>query len=144
MTSELEKIDILRTRLNISYKEAKEALDAAGGDVIQALINLEQKDCNYGEYFQNKGQDMLGQIKGMLHKGQGYRIKVKQGDKTVFEVPASLGALGIIGVLASSEIALVGALGTAAAMAKKYTLEFERRPGAADTENASGAADADI
>ena len=127
MTSELEKIDILRTRLNIGYKEAKEALDAAGGDVVQALINLEDKGQNFGEFFQNKGQDMMGQLKGLLHKGQEYRIKVKQGEKIVYEVPASLGALGIIGVLASSEIALIGALGTAAAMAKKYTLEFERR-----------------
>ncbi|MFX4263404.1 DUF4342 domain-containing protein [Pelotomaculum propionicicum] len=129
MTSELEKIDILRARLDISYKEAKEALDAAGGDVVQALIDLEKRESDFGEYFQDKGQDVLGRVKGFLHKGRDYRIKIKQGDRVVFEVPASLGALGILGALASSEIALVGALGATAAMAKKYTLEFERKPG---------------
>lgn len=144
MTSDLEKIDILRSRLDISYKEAKEALDAAGGDVVQALINLEGKERNSGEYFQDKGQEMLGQLKGFLRKGQEYRIKVKKGDKTVFTVPASLGALGLLGVLASSEIALIGALGTAAAMTQKYTMEFERKPGAADAENCPGSADTDI
>lgn len=144
MTSELDKIDILRDRLGISYKEAKEALDEAGGDVVQALINLESKDQNFGEAFQNKGQEMFGQLKGMLHKGKDYRIKVKQGDRVVFEVPASLGALGVLGALASSEIALVGALGATAAMAKKYTLELERRPGAGDAENGSCNEDADI
>lgn len=127
MTSELEKIDIIRTRLNVGYKEAKEALEAAGGDVVQALIDLEEKSKNNGGCFQAKGQEFYEQIKELVGKGQDYRIKVKQGERTVFEVPASIGALGVLGVLASSEIALIGALGTAAAMAKKYTLEFEQR-----------------
>ncbi len=126
MTSELEKIDIIRTRLGVSYKEAKEALDAAGGDVVQALINLEGGGHDFGECFQTKGQEMMGQFKGLLERGRDYRIKVKKGDKTVLDFPASVGALGVIGALASSEIAILGALGTVAAMAKKYTLEFER------------------
>lgn len=134
MTSELEKVDIIRARLGVGYKEAKEALDAAGGDVVQALIDLEEKGRNIGGRFQAKGQEIFEQIKGLLNKGQDYRIKVKQGDRTVFEIPASLGALGMLGVLASSEIAVLGALGTAAAMAKKYTLEFERRGGTEVTE----------
>jgi len=129
VTSELEKVDILRARLGVGYKEAKEALDAAGGDVVQALINLEKKGRNVGERFQARGQEMLGQLKGLLHKGQEYRIKIKQGDKTVFELPASVGALGVVGALASSEIAVLGALGTMAAMANKYTLEFEHQEG---------------
>lgn len=127
MTSDLEKIDILRARLGVGYKEAKEALEAAGGDVVQALINLEEKGRNMGERFQARGQEMVGQLKGLLHRGQDYRIKLKKGEETVFEVPASVGALGLIGALASSEIAILGALGTVTAMAHNYTLEFERR-----------------
>jgi len=69
---------------------------------------------------------------------------VKKGDKTVLTVPASLGALGLLGVLASSEIALIGALGTAAAMTQKYTLEFERKSAAADEEDFPGSAEQDI
>jgi hypothetical protein len=127
MTSELEKIDILRARLGVGYREAKDALEAAGGDLVEALINLEEKGRNIGERFQARGQEMLGQLKGLLHKGQNYRVKLKKGDDTVFEVPASVGALGLIGALASSEVAILGALGTVTAMANKYTLEFERR-----------------
>jgi len=127
MTSDLEKIDILRARLGVGYKEAKEALEAAGGDVVQALVNLEEKGRNIGERFQAHGQEMVGQLKSLLHRGQDYRIKLKKGDETVFEVPASVGALGLIGALASSEVAILGALGTVTAMAHKYTLEFKRR-----------------
>ncbi|TEB07209.1 nascent polypeptide-associated complex protein [Pelotomaculum schinkii] len=127
MNSDLEKIDILRARLGVGYKEAREALEEAGGDVVQALVDLEEKGRNIGERFQARGQEMVGQFKSLLHKGQNYRIKLKKGDETVFEVPASVGALGLIGALASSEIAILGALGTVTAMAHKYTLEFERR-----------------
>ncbi|MCL6634695.1 MAG: DUF4342 domain-containing protein [Peptococcaceae bacterium] len=132
MTSELEKIDILRARLGVGYKEARDALEAAGGDVVQALINLEERGRNFGERLEAWGQEMAGQVRGLLHKGREYRIKVKRGDRTVLEIPASVGALGLLGALASSEIAVLGALGTMAAMAKKYTLEFDRRGGAGE------------
>ncbi|MEG3071270.1 MAG: hypothetical protein RQM92_11040 [Candidatus Syntrophopropionicum ammoniitolerans] len=51
MHNELDKIDILRGRLDISYKEAKEALDAAGGNVVEALINLEGEKADAEERF---------------------------------------------------------------------------------------------
>lgn len=124
--SELEKIDIIRTRLGVSYKEAKAALDAADGDVIKALINLEEKEHAMGGRFHEKGSDVLGQIKGLLNKKRGYRIKIKQGDRTVTEIPASLGALGLLGAMASSEIAVLGVLASVAGMANKYSLEIER------------------
>ncbi len=135
MTSELEKIDLIRARLGVSYKEAREALEQADGDVVQALVNLEEKGRNLGERFQARGQEMAGQVKEFLQKGQTYRIKVKKGDQTVYEFPATIGALGLIGALASSEIAVLGALGTVAAMANKYTLEFERRGENPEYEN---------
>ena len=123
---EIEKIDLIRSRLNTGYREAREALEAAGGDVVQALIYLEEKEDVFSEKIHHRGQELMAEFKGFLRKGQGTKIKVKQGDKTVFEIPASVGALGLLGVLASSELAVLGALGTVAAMSKKFTLEFEK------------------
>lgn len=132
MHSDLEKVDLIRSRLGVSYKEAKEALDFAEGDVVKALIHLEEGHRHFGEKFQgrvqDKSQEVMGQLKTLFQRGQDTRIKVKQGDRTVFEVPASVGALGVLGALASSELAILGALGGLTAMAKKYTLEFERVP----------------
>lgn len=137
---ELEKIDLIRDRLGVGYKEAKEALDAAGGDVVRALVLLEDKENRFSEKIQGRSQEFMGQIKGILHKGQDTRIKVKQGDRTVFEFPAPVGALGVLGVLASSQLALLGALGTMTAMAKNYTLEIERPEdkGEQQKENVAG------
>jgi len=124
--SELEKIDILRARLGVSYKEAKEVLDEAGGDVVQALILLEERGRGVCGRIEEEAKEALDRIKTLLRKGRQYKIKLKKGDVTVAELPAAVGVLGILGALASSEIAFLGALGTAAAMARKYTLEIER------------------
>ena len=44
MKNNLELIDLLRERANISYEDAKAALEACDYDVVEALINLEKND----------------------------------------------------------------------------------------------------
>jgi hypothetical protein len=39
----LEQVDKLREKANVSYDEARAALEAAGGDMLEALINLERQ-----------------------------------------------------------------------------------------------------
>ncbi len=40
----LEQIDFLRERANVSYREAKEALEETGGDIVEALVMLEKQN----------------------------------------------------------------------------------------------------
>ena len=40
--TELEKVEKLREKANVSFAEAKEALDKTGGDILDALIYLEK------------------------------------------------------------------------------------------------------
>ncbi len=44
MSINLDKIDLLKERANVSYREAKEALEANDGDLVEALIYLEEKE----------------------------------------------------------------------------------------------------
>lgn len=125
MTSELEKIDLLRARLGVSYKEAKDALEMAGGDVVEALIKLEEKNKQWNEKLHGKGNEFMGQFKTILEKGHKTKVKVKKDDNTVVEFPATIGALGVLGAMASTPILIVGALGTIAGLANNYRLEFE-------------------
>ncbi|GAB6180079.1 DUF4342 domain-containing protein [Desulfotomaculum defluvii] len=125
MTSELEKIDLLRARLGVSYKEAKEALDMAGGDVVEALIKLEEKNRHWNEKLHGKSNEFMGQFKTIFEKGQKTKVKVKKDDNTVVEFPATIGALGVLGAMASTPILIVGALGTIAGLANNYRLEFQ-------------------
>lgn len=136
METELEKLDLLRQRFNLSYKEAKEALDLAGGDVIQALIQLEEnyQTAGWSEKFEGKSKVMAGRLKAVWNKSKGTKIRLKKGDKTIVEIPASVGALGVLGMLASTELALIGFLGAATGMAKKYSLEVDKKPEQADLQ----------
>ena len=43
MDDMLEKIDLIRERMGVSYKEAKDALDQSQGNVLDAIILLEEK-----------------------------------------------------------------------------------------------------
>lgn len=129
----LEKIDLIRDRMDVSYKEAKEALEKAGGDPVEALVLLESEfeaepECmkeKWTRRFQGKSEEVLGRLKTVMEKGTATKIRLRQGDRTILEIPASIGVLGVIGMLMSTELAVLGAVGTVAALFNKCTLEVE-------------------
>jgi len=130
MSTELDKIDILRKRLGLTYREAKKALDEAGGDVIEALIRYEEgKKSEVVEQIETWSSKILARIKDILQKGQATKIKIKKDGKTVAEIPATAGALGVLGILASTELAILAGISTVAALFNRYTLEIERPGG---------------
>ncbi|MTI81464.1 MAG: DUF4342 domain-containing protein [Firmicutes bacterium] len=126
MTSDLEKIDLIRARLGVGYKEAKDALDETDGDVVQALIKLEQGNLHIRERLQGRSKEAVGQLRSVLDMGQKTRIKIKKDGQTVMDLPASLGVAGLVGALYNTELAVLGAVGTMAAMANDYSIEIER------------------
>lgn len=123
MNSDLEKIDLIRARMGINYKEAKEALDEAGSDVVQALINLEEKSKKLGEKIQDYRLELGDQLRDWWAKGREVRLLLKKDGQTVLQIPAVVGALGIAGVMLRSELALLATLGAVTAMTKQYSLE---------------------
>ena len=66
----LEQVDKLREKANVSYDEAKAALEASNGDMLEALINLEKQGKvippeGGGYYSSTKGNgDTRGKFKG--------------------------------------------------------------------------------
>lgn len=119
----LEKIDVIRQRMSVGYREAKEALDLNNGDIVGALVYLEAQ---VKAKEQQAKHGIMGQLRTIVDKGSHTHIHVKKGEKTVFKFPASIGALGLAGALASTQVAVVGVLGAATLMAKKYTLEMDK------------------
>lgn len=125
----LYKIDIIRERLGISYNEAKQALDEAGGDVVTAIINLEQKENISDEQSEPKLKKLAEQIRLLLKKGNVTKIKIKKKDKVITEIPATVGAVGIMAMLVSTPIAIIAGLGGIAAMMNDYKLEVVKKDG---------------
>ena len=126
---ELGKIDLLRARLKITYREAREALERAGGDVVQALVNLEQVNEKWDDKLEEKGREIIELIKGIIKKGNVTKVRLKRNDAVVWEIPATVGALGIGGMLLSPLLTILGVAGTVAAVVKEYKLEVVRPDG---------------
>ncbi|MDH7480331.1 MAG: DUF4342 domain-containing protein [Syntrophomonadaceae bacterium] len=127
--SDLEKVDLIRQRLEVSYREAKEALERAGGDVVSALVLLEERKRREDSVPPAEAGRVWGQLRALVQKGNTTRIRLKKGDRTLLEFPVTVGALGVAGAIAFPALAVAGAAGMAAALASRCSLELDRPAG---------------
>lgn len=67
-----------------------------------------------------EGGQLLDQVKQLIHEGNVRRISIKQGERTVIEIPLTI---GIAATLLVPPLAAVGAL---AALLTDCTIEVER------------------
>lgn len=131
MDEELEKIDLLRERFAVSYEEAKKVLDEVKGDVVEALIRLEnrRRKPSLDRIGQEKVQGALNWLRDVIEKGRVTKIRLKKDNQTIVEIPASVGAVGVIAILASPLVAVLTGIGAVSALINRYTLEIERPGG---------------
>jgi len=115
----LEKIELVKDRTGVSYAEAKEALEAADGSVVDAIISIEESiDQGNDKGFSRQGNAIIENIKALVKKGNVSKIVIKKDDEVLLNIPVNLGILGTV-------IAPWGAvLGTLAAFGFKCTIEL--------------------
>ncbi len=107
----LEKIELVKDRTGVTYKEAKEALEKADGNVVEAIISIEDNidTKSSSEKIGAHGEALLERMKEVVRKGNIARILVRRGDEVILNLPVNAGVLGaivapwgvIIGVLAA-------------------------------------------
>jgi urease accessory protein UreF len=117
----LEKIDIVRERMNIGYEAAKAALEAVNWDVVEALVKVEQEARNSKEEIFVRGNELVEKVKDLIRKGNVSRIRVKQDEKVLVEIPVTA---GVVGALIAPQLAIIGAV---AALVSRCTVEIERQ-----------------
>lgn len=119
----LENIDIIRERTGVSYKEAKEVLEKHNGDVLEALIELEENKNSWSENLSNRGEEIVETLREILRKGNVTKIVVKKDGDTIVNLPVTAGVIGVILALP------VTALGLTAAVISKCSIEITREDG---------------
>lgn len=124
----LEQIDKVLERFpNISYAEAKEALIIADGDIIDAIIYLEQMKKSSKLKIKAKAEEVLGkdteqikdQLKEMLKKSNVIRIVIEKEDRIIMNIPITI---GVIGLALGPLVTLVG---LSAAVLGKFNIKIE-------------------
>ena len=83
--TELEKVEKLREKADVTFAEAKEALDIAGGDILEALIYLERQGKSTvpagGGFFSGAGYEYESQYQqAPVHKERREKKQKPDGE----------------------------------------------------------------
>lgn len=130
----LEKVDLVVERTGVTYAKAKEALIAASGDVLDAIIYLEnQSETDSNANIKSESvEEFKTWLKELINKGNVTRIKIKKDEKEIVDVPVNAG-------IAATAIALVLppvlAVVVVAAVATKITIEITKEDGTVEVVN---------
>ncbi len=93
----LEKIELVKDRTGVSYKEAKEALEAADGSVVDAIIAIEETvNIKQNSKVNDVADETIAKIKELVKKGNVTKISVKRDDETIVNIPVNVGIVGTI------------------------------------------------
>ncbi|MGI6212211.1 MAG: DUF4342 domain-containing protein [Anaerovoracaceae bacterium] len=94
----LEKIELVKDRTGVTYKEAKDALEKADGNVVDAIINIENMidEQSSSKKISRRGQDLLNKMKEIVKRGNVSRIVIKKDGSVVLSMPVNVGVAGIV------------------------------------------------
>lgn len=128
----LEKVDIIKERTGVSYAKAKEALEACGGDVVDALIYIEQTcECSKKGIY-TTAEDLMGWLKEVVKKGNVTRIRIKKDERVIVDIPVNAGiAAGVVAIVWPPLMAL----GILTAVVTRLTIEITKNDGTVEVVN---------
>jgi hypothetical protein len=111
----LEKIELVKDRTGSTYAEAKAALEASDGSVVDAIIAIEEamnKEHDKVDGASLKDSPLFAKLKEIVDKGNVSRILVSKGDKTIVNFPVTAGVIGAVLVPWGAILGIVAAMGT--------------------------------
>jgi hypothetical protein len=118
-TITIEQIDLIMERANVTYAEAKIALEQTNGDVVEALLFLEKeqkiKAKSEPKNFSKKGE----KITSFIEKLNATSFIMRKKERTFIDIPLSV---AIILIACTFYISIIGIL---AAVVFGARLEFK-------------------
>lgn len=128
----LEKIDIIRERTGVTYTEAKEALEATNGNVVDALIYIEKNSKKVKDQLYTTKDEFIEWLREVIRKGNVSRIRVKKDEKVLVDIPVNAGvAAGVIMMTLPALLAIV----FVTAVVAKVTVEITKEDGSVEVVN---------
>jgi gas vesicle protein len=120
MNITLEMVDQVIERTGCTYKEAKEALIEAQGDVLEAIVIIESKAQGAKEKKANPamdfGNDLIEGLKEAIKKGNVTRVLLDKDNKVVMDIPVNAGIVGAVFFTPAIVVAILTALATGHAL----------------------------
>jgi hypothetical protein len=107
MSISLELIEKLKEKVNISYADAKEALEKCNGDLVDALIYLEKENKIKTAPEEKKTSGFWATIKKWVKRSNNTRFIISKKDETVLNLSMTI---FIILAIIATPFVLVGLL----------------------------------
>ncbi len=127
-TISIEKVDAVLERVPFAtYKEAKEALEKTNGDVLEAIIFIEEKYIDpfddekfedFEEKISHEGEKLKDQLTELIRKSNVIRVKVEKEGKSILNLPLTVGVIGV------AAMPLFALFGLSAAVLAKYSVKI--------------------
>ena len=118
----MDQLDQVRARTGASYRTCLAALQAARGDPVLAIVDIEDGDGRWRRQLERRSEALAARLRGMVREGVRTRIQVRRGQRTLLELPAAVGAVG------AAVFPFVAAAGVVAALATRSSITLERPP----------------
>ena len=94
----IEQIDAVKARANVGYKEAKEVLEKFDGDVVEAILYLEDQSKIKSDV-KIANTTYFKKVKNLVYKLNRTHVEIYKKERTVLRIPMSLGIVfSIIGL----------------------------------------------
>ena len=125
----LEKIDIIRERTGVTYAKAKEALENCEGNVVDALIYIEETEKSTKDSMYTTKDEFVDWLKDLVRKGNVTRIKIRREDRTVLDIPVNAGIAATLTALVWPPLIAIGIL---TAVFTKLSIEIIKDDGSVE------------
>jgi hypothetical protein len=99
MSVQLDKVDVIRERMAVGYQDALSALEQAEGDLVKALVLIEQwlkekeEESSLNHLIEEAIEDVQKALKTPIRK-----VRVKLGNSWMKEFPVALTAAAAVSV----------------------------------------------
>lgn len=92
----LEKIELVKDRTGVSYKEAKEALEKTEGNVVDAIILIEDNIDQGVGTSETRVSAAVDVIKDAIKKGNVNKLLIKKDGEVLLNLPVNIGIVGTV------------------------------------------------
>ena len=120
----IEMVDQIMERFPyVTYKQAKEALIKTDGDVLEAIILIENSEeasafDGFEKKFTVETEKVRDQLADLLKQATLVRVVVEKDSKIMLNIPLGIGVVGV------AVMPIVTLLGLSAAMLSKYSVKI--------------------
>ena len=107
----LEMVDEVIGRTGVNYKVAKDALELNEGDVLKAIVYLEEQSETKSSKKVN-GQEIIDRLKALVNEGMVSQIIIEKNGKIVVDLPIVAGAISAVIFTIPTVAGIIAAIAT--------------------------------